>query len=427
MRILHTSDWHIGRNLYGRKRYEEFESFLSWLSDLIENEHIDVLLVAGDVFNNTTPSNRAQELYYKFLNRVAISQCRHIIIIGGNHDSPSFLNAPKEVLSFLNIHVIGAALEDPAHEVLVLKDNDGQEELIVLAVPYLRDRDIRSVEPGESVKDKEDKLINGISSHYKKVCKIAEQKNNGRDSNKLNRKVPVIAMGHLFAAGGKVVEGDGVRDLYIGSLARIRADIFPDTIDYVALGHLHVAQKVAGLDNIRYSGSPLPMGFGEALHTKKVLVVDFANTEPLESPSQSLVEEITVPRFSNLVQIKGDLNNIREGIEKLKIKKSPAWLEIIYNGKEVHGNLRNVIDEEIEGSKIEVLRIKNDRITAKIIGEEDTEQIVNGADIDNMVDEMDTFEVFKKCMKAHNIPAQQQLYLLDTFAEIVKDMQEESV
>lgn len=414
MRILHTSDWHIGRNLYGQKRYEEFESFLVWLSDLINNENIDVLLVAGDIFDNTTPGNRAQELYYKFLNRVATSKCRHIIIIGGNHDSPSFLNAPKEVLSFLNIHVIGAALKTVAHEVLVLKDDKGKEELIVLAVPYLRDRDIRSVEPGESVKDKEDKLINGIQSHYKKVCEIAERKN-----NELETKVPVIAMGHLFTAGGKLVEGDGVRDLYIGSLARIRADIFPDIIDYVALGHLHVAQKVAGLDNIRYSGSPIPMGFGEALHTKKVLIVEFTNTTPIP-PIHPSIKEIAVPKFKNLVQIKGDLNQIREEIEKLKAGESSIWLEIIYNGKEAPGNLRNIVDEKIEGSKIEVLRIKNDRISAKIIGQQYADLSMEIADLDDM----DEIEVFKKCMEANEIPDNQQKDLMDAFAQIVKDMQD---
>ncbi|MCK5543065.1 MAG: exonuclease SbcCD subunit D C-terminal domain-containing protein [Desulfobacterales bacterium] len=411
MKILHTSDWHIGRNLYGRKRYEEFEAFLNWLSDLIKNENVDVLLVAGDIFDNTTPSNRAQELYYKLLNRVAASECRHIVIIGGNHDSPSFLNAPKEVLSFLNVHVVGAAIENPAHEVLVLKDNDQKEELIVLAVPYLRDRDIRSVEAGESVKDKENKLIAGINSHYKQVCEIAEQKN-----NELNNKVPVIAMGHLFTAGGKLVEGDGVRDLYIGSLARIRADIFSAIIDYVALGHLHVAQKVAGLDNIRYSGSPVPMGFGEALHTKKVLIIEFLDTDPLKP----FVKEVVVPKFRNLAQIKGDLNQIREKLEILKAEESSIWIEIIYNGNEAPGNLRNIIDENIEESRIEVLRIKNDRISAKIIGKQDAESALGVQGLDDM----DKFEVFKKCMEVNDIPDNQQKDLMDAFSEVVKGMQE---
>ncbi len=415
MRILHTSDWHIGRSLYGRKRYEEFEAFLTWLSDLISNEKIDALLVAGDIFDNTTPSNRAQELYYRFLNRVAASKCRHIVIIGGNHDSPSFLNAPKEVLQFLNVHVVGSADKDPAHEVLVLKDDDNKEELIVLAVPYLRDRDIRSVEPGERVKDKEDKLVKGISSHYKKVCEIAEQKNTELMKSEDGKKVPIIAMGHLFTAGGKLIEGDGVRDLYIGSLARIRADIFPDLIDYAALGHLHVAQKVAGLDNIRYSGSPLSMGFGEAVQKKKVLIAEFSNTQSL------LIKEVEVPKFKNLFQIKGDLNQIIEKIEKIKSENLSVWVEIIYNGIEVPGSLRNIIDENIEGSKIEVLRIKNDRISARIMGEKDSEKAMEHLDLD----EMDEFEVFKKCMHAHDISDDQQKDLMDAFSEVVTTMQEQ--
>jgi len=413
MKILHTSDWHIGRNLYARKRYEEFEAFLIWLSKFINNEKIDVLLVAGDIFDNTTPSNRAQELYYQFLNRVAVSNCRHIVIIGGNHDSPSFINAPKEVLSFLHVHVIGSAMENPAREVLVLKDNDLKEELIVLAVPYLRDRDIRLVEPGESVKDKEDKLIDGIRSHYQKVCDIAEKEN-----KRLDKQVPVIAMGHLFAAGGKLIEGDGVRDLYIGSLARVRADIFPDIIDYVALGHLHVAQRVAGLDNVRYSGSPVPMGFGEALHKKKVLVVDFSNSGHLKP----MVKEVEIPKFRNLAQIKGDLNDISEKIEKLIEEDLAAWVEIIYNGDEAPGNLRNIIDDKIDKSKIEVLRIKNDRISAKIIGIQGTE---NNVEVHGL-DDMNEIEVFKKCMEANGIQDNQRKDLMETFSQVIKEMQEKS-
>ncbi len=113
MKLLHTSDWHIGRSLYGRKRYEEFEAFLNWLTALIESEDIDVLLVAGDVFDNSTPSNHAQELYYRFLCRVAAAPNRHVVVTAGNHDSPTFLNAPRELLKFLNIHVIGCVSESP--------------------------------------------------------------------------------------------------------------------------------------------------------------------------------------------------------------------------------------------------------------------------------------------------------------------------
>ena len=129
-----------------------------------------MLLVAGDIFDTSTPGNRAQKLYYQFLCQVANSQCRHVIIIAGNHDSPSFLNAPKELLRALDVHVIGSISESPEDEVLLLHDLEGNPELIVCAVPYLRDRDIRTVEAGESIKDKERKLIEGIRGHYSSVC-----------------------------------------------------------------------------------------------------------------------------------------------------------------------------------------------------------------------------------------------------------------
>ena len=141
MNLLHTSDWHLGRALYGRKRYEEFAAFLDWLADTIERERIDVLLVAGDVFDTSAPSNRAQGLYYRFLCRVAASSCRHVVVVAGNHDSPSFLNAPRELLKELHVHVVGSSTPDhPEDEVLVLRNAQDAPELIVCAVPYLRDR-----------------------------------------------------------------------------------------------------------------------------------------------------------------------------------------------------------------------------------------------------------------------------------------------
>ena len=270
MKLLHTSDWHIGRTLYGRKRYEEFEAFLTWLAQTIQKNEIDALLVAGDVFDTSAPSNRAQELYYRFLCRVAASSCRHVVVIAGNHDSPSFLNAPKELLKALDVHVIGSATADPEDEVLVLRNEQDNPELIVCAVPYLRDRDIRVAEAGESVEDKERKLIDGIRNHYAAVAALAEQKR-----EELGVDIPIVGMGHLFTAGGQTVDGDGVRELYVGSLAHVTAGIFPACFNYLALGHLHVPQMVNGSETIRYSGSPMPMGFGEAKQQKSVCQVEF--------------------------------------------------------------------------------------------------------------------------------------------------------
>ncbi|MCI5164261.1 MAG: exonuclease subunit SbcD, partial [Candidatus Electrothrix sp. AX5] len=116
LRILHTSDWHIGRTLYGRHRYDEFAAFFDWLYNTIVEQQVDILLVAGDIFHTTTPSNRAQQLYYDFLCRVAASSCRHLVVTAGNHDSPTFLSAPRELLRALNIHVIATLPSSLAEE-----------------------------------------------------------------------------------------------------------------------------------------------------------------------------------------------------------------------------------------------------------------------------------------------------------------------
>ena len=175
MKILHTSDWHLGRSLYRRKHYEEFSAFLDWLTQTIEEKKVEALMVAGDVFDTSTPSNRVQELYYRFLCRVAASCCRSVVVVAGNHDSPSSLNAPKELLRALNVYVVGSMTEALEDEVFVLQTDDNPE-VIVCAVPYLPDKDIRAVEPGETIEDKNAKLVEGLKNHYADVCAIAEQK-----------------------------------------------------------------------------------------------------------------------------------------------------------------------------------------------------------------------------------------------------------
>jgi exonuclease SbcD len=348
MKILHTSDWHIGRSLYGRKRYDEFSAFLDWLVEFIQIESVEALLVAGDVFDISTPSNRAQELYYRFLCKVSASCCRHIVVIAGNHDSPSFLNAPKELLRALNVHVVGSITENPEDEVITLTGHSGIPEAIVCAVPYLRDRDIRIVEAGESIEDKNTKLIDGLQKHYAEVCRIAEEKQKEYEQTNQTLSVPIIGMGHLFTAGGKTVEGDGVRELYVGSLAHVSEDIFPACIDYLALGHLHVPQKVGAAEYIRYSGSPIPMGYGEATHEKSVVIVEFSNNP------QSKITLHRVPCFQALERISGGFDEITERIHELKLQTSNAWLEIEYTGTEIAGNLRELIDEAIANTAMEI-------------------------------------------------------------------------
>lgn len=402
--ILHTSDWHIGRSLYGRKRYDEFSAFLDWLGETIQQQQVDVLLVAGDIFDTTTPSNRAQALYYKFLTHVANSACRHIVIIAGNHDSPSFLNAPKSLLRALDVHVIGAICEQVDDEVLVLTDSTGKPELIVCAVPYLRDRDIRTVEAGESIEDKEQKLIDGIRQHYINVCELAEQKRKTLDSN-----IPIIAMGHLFTAGGQTIDGDGVRELYVGSLAHVTAGIFPECIDYLALGHLHVPQKINDSELKRYSGSPLPMGFGEAKQQKSVCLVNFKQRA-------GIVSLINVPTFQKLRQIKGNWSDIEAQIKALALTDNQAWLEIIYDGDDVLTDLRERLEAAIADTDMELLRVKNNRIINRVL---------NRIDDTETLDNLNENDVFERCLSAHNIPVEQRADLLHSYTETLTQLHED--
>ncbi len=377
---------------------------MSWLVELIDAEQVDVLLVAGDVFDTSAPSNRAQELYYRFLYQVANSACRHVVITAGNHDSPSFLNAPREVLRFLNVHVVGNASASPGDEVLVLHDPEGKPELVVCAVPYLRDRDIRQAEAGETISDKERKLVEGIREHYRQVVEEAE-----RIRARLDRPVPIVAMGHLFTAGGKTVEGDGVRDLYVGSLAYVGADVFPASIDYLALGHLHLPQRVGGLETMRYSGSPLPIGFGEAAQEKSVCQVVFSGTRPV-------VTEIPVPRFQELVSIKGDWNTIAARLDELRSHGSDAWLEITYEGDEIVGDLRERLDETVEGTGLEILRVQNNRVLQQAM--------MNFKCIETLDDLEDT-DVFRRCLEAHEVPEVQRMELLQAYQEVVASLDDD--
>lgn len=412
MKFLHTSDWHLGRSLYGRKRYDEFSAFLDWLAKTIEEEGIDALLVAGDIFDTSTPSNRAQELYYRFLCRVSASCCRHIVIIAGNHDSPSFLNAPKELLRALNVYVVGAITENLEDEVIVLYDEQDSPQAIVCAVPYLRDKDIRTVEPGESIDDKNAKLIEGLKNHYAEVCTIAEKKQ-AVFGNAGHMGIPIVAMGHLFTAGGKTFDGDGVRELYVGSLAHVGKDVFPASIDYLALGHLHVPQCLGKEDHLRYSGSPLPMGFGEAKQQKSVVIVDF-KPQTSNSDASSIIKKI--PCFQPLVRIIGSFDDIHARLEQLKQDKSTAWIEIEYTGTDIIGNLREMLDETMADSLMEILRIKNKRVIDRVISniaEEET------------LDDLDTGDVFTRCLDAFDVLPEERVELTASYNEIVTALLEE--
>lgn len=397
LRLLHSSDWHLGHRFHGRQRHDEQSRFLDWLIVQIEAHAIDVMLVAGDIFDTSTPGNRAQSLYYGFLHRLAASSCRHVVIISGNHDSPALLEAPRELLRQLNIHVVGSVDNQPDKEILLLRDRNGQAEVLVCAVPFLRDRDIRTAVPGETLEEKSRQLRQAVREHYRQVCLAAE-----RLREEIGNHLPLVAMGHLFVAGGRTVEGDGVCELTIGGLDRIEGTNFPESIDYLALGHLHLGQLVAGNPSRRYCGAPLPMSFAEVGHRKEVLLVTCRQRA-------LVVEPLTVPNLQPLASVRGDLPQLLAGLAELKTDTRPVWVELQYTGELLIPNLREQLLAAVEGSNLVLLRIRNHLLYDYALQQDQEMQ---------SLDELSVSEVFERCLTAHEIAEGQRQVLQAAFAEI---------
>ena len=289
MKILHTADWHLGHRLDEQSQVEEQTLFLKWIQEYIDKEKIDVLLISGDIFDTNAPSNQSLEMYYNFLVKLKSTSCKSIIITGGNHDSPGTLNAPKQILDALSIKVVGKATENIEDEVFEICINS--EKVIIGAVPYLRDGDIRKAVAGESFEELTDKYKQALINHYDQS---AEQCQLINTSN-----APVIAMGHLFATGGSV--SDSEQNIYVGSLGHIGAEDFPTYFDYIALGHLHRPQIIGRNEKVRYSGSPNILSFSEIEYAKKIIVLTIENNEI------STINDVLVPRFRNFYKIEGTI------------------------------------------------------------------------------------------------------------------------
>ncbi|MCL2158439.1 MAG: exonuclease subunit SbcD [Oscillospiraceae bacterium] len=400
MRILHTSDWHLGKTLYSKKeRHEEQLAFLDWLQSTAKSRSINALIVAGDIFDTVSPSSASQKMYYDFLLKIRDFGCENVIIVGGNHDSPSFLGAPKEILAALDVHVIGSAGENLEDEIIVICDKKKNPALIVCAVPFLRERDISRFAEGEAYSDRSKRILESIKLHYEKIAALAERK---RDE--IGADIPIIATGHMSVAGKNAAKGDGVRDIYIGNIEAVGSDIFPKIFDYVALGHYHVSSEIE--ENIRYSGSPIPMGFGEAEQKKCVFIVDFGEGE-------AKIETLEIPVFQRLESICGDKAYIEARIDELKKADTSVWVEIIYDGNEIFSDLKPWAEEKTADSKIEILNhIDRQYVAAVLASEEEAKPL----------EEFDKFEVFDKLLEKNNIPSEQKEDLKNLYREIAMEL-----
>lgn len=401
MKILHTSDWHLGHSLGEQRRTEEFENFLNWLAELLTEEFFDALIVTGDVFDNGAPSNKTREIYYAFLAKAAKSKCQNIIITAGNHDSPSFLNAPKSVLKNLNIHVVAAAQENLEDEIVVVKSADGTPKGIICAVPYLRDRDVRTVGEAETGDIKKSKQREAVKDHYKNICDTSEKITARlKLENENLPDLPIVATGHLFVAGAK--NGNGKDDVIVGALSKFDCDVFDERIDYVALGHIHSAQKIDGRNNIRYCGSPLALSFDQT-QTRKILAVNFDKKVPL-------VSEIEVPQTRTLKRIVGSDEEIFFKLNELKSSGESAFVEIDFNGDNPVV-FRKEVEAIVANSKIAICKIWNKKIYNHIL-----HASIKYESLENI----STIEVFERRMDFEKIEEAERVEFRQMYAEILE-------
>jgi DNA repair protein SbcD/Mre11 len=403
MKIIHTADWHLGQKFLYNDREAEHAHALVWLKELIISENVEVLIIAGDIFDIGNPPNYAQSLYYNFLVSLQNSCCRHIIIVGGNHDSPSMLNAPKDVLRALNIYVIGAVSDELKDQILTLRDQKGNIEAIIAAVPFLRDRDLRTSVAGEGANERTDRIKQGIYKHYQDISALVKTYE--------SQDIPIITTGHLYAKGA--VASDKQDNIYIGNMENIEADDFPAIFNYVALGHLHRAQVVGQQYHIRYSGSIIPLSFSEVEDDKSVTLLHFEGKMMKEG-----IKEIPVPTFRKLLTIVGDLESVQKKLDKLsqdiKPEELPAWVEVIIDTGQLIPNLDGLLQDYSKDMNLELLKIRTNRQHFAL--ETQTEQV--------NLDELQPLDVFQKKCESFGSPPDEMKELLDTFRELQNWMEE---
>jgi len=406
MRILHTSDWHLGQNFMGKSRAAEHQAFLDWLLELIKTEQIDALVIAGDIFDTGTPPSYAREIYNHFVVQMQATGCQ-LVILGGNHDSVATLHESRTLLACLNVTVVGGARDKTDEQLVVLNNRAGDPAAILMAIPYLRPRDLVSSQAGETAEEKQQAMAQAIADHYQALYLEAVTL---RD--RLGSSLPIVATGHLTTVGS--TSSESVREIYIGTLEAFPASAFPP-VDYLALGHLHKAQKVAGEEHLRYSGSPIPLSFDEIGNDKQVLLAEFAEGELQE------VKPIAVPHSQPMARWSGNLAELEQqfsALDKAEDSEDTLWLDIEVREDDYLSDLHNRLQGLAETHGAEILRLRRQRQRQRQALEQHASETLSELDID---------EVFERRLSLEELSDQQtEKALKQAFNEVRAAMAEEA-
>ena len=407
MRILHTSDWHLGQHFMGQSRQAEHRALIDWVLEQVQTHAVDAVLIAGDIFDTGAPASYARELYNQLIARLHQAGVA-LLILGGNHDSVSVLDESRDLLRHLGTQVI-AATGAPEQHVVTLPQRGNNESgtnepgCIVCALPFIRARDVQQSQAGQSAQDKQLALQTAIQNTYQQVYDAALQQQAQLQST-LGRKLPIIATGHLTTVGAS--SNESVREIYVGSLEAFPTNAFPPA-DYIALGHIHQPQIVGGLDHIRYSGSPIALGFDEARQTKQVLLVD-VNEDGLQA-----IESLPVPVFQTLVAVRCSLKDLPETLKTIATSATPerpSWLDITIIEDDYLADLPARVQALADGLPVQVLRIKRLRGNA-------APQLQNEAM--ESLDELTPQDVFNRRLALETLEPPLQQALTERYQSVV--------
>lgn len=404
MRILHTADWHIGKQLYKHSLEDEIQLFFDWLIDTIQSEDIDVLLVSGDVFDLANPSVKDRKTYYQFLSRLIGCQVK-VIITGGNHDAVGVLNAPRELLEALDITVVGGATNPVANELIELKNEEGAIKLVVAAVPFLRDKDLRDATTDEQFSDRTSAIRAGIKKHYASLAEICK---------KQYQEIPVIAMGHLYVRSA--LTSDSEREIHVGNTAAVEVSYFDPIFQYVALGHIHKPQKMSKNNMVRYSGSPIALSFSEKEDRKQVLIVDVENGKilpPREKP---------VPQSRELKRFKGSLSEVRQLLTDYKPDfplSSLVEIEVLedqYNPL-ITASVESLIDLYSKDDEFTIIKGK----TTFKHGVKNTADLFHSG---QNINDLKPIDVFSTLLSDGSYKEEDKTEIIGSFKQLLEEMQE---
>lgn len=400
MNIIHTADWHLGQTFFGYERYREHEVFLNWICDVIKEREIDLLLIAGDIFDSPNPSAEAQRMFYSFLTKITNeNRGLQIILTAGNHDSAARLEAPNSLLGVFNTTVSG-----------VVHYKNGEidyERMIVplkkggccLAVPYLRLSDLPEAE----------NYSEGVALLYNELYRRAKEMGYS----------PVVAMGHLQASGAEVSVGDSSEYAIIGGMEGIDAQFANEGIIYTALGHLHREQQVHKRANVRYSGAPLPMSFAEKRNSQSVtqIIIDDGGCDISLIPFDVPVKLKSVP--SKAAPIEDVIRALAE-LPDGNINENSPFLEVNVLVKTVDPTLRQQIEDALVGKSVRLARIVATS-TAIENGEQSAPMTYDDFKCKNPIEIMQ--EIYRKRCDGEEMTEE----LLEKLNEVIKEIQNEDI